>query len=136
MKHEKSCGAVVFTRIAGELRYVLVQARKGHYGFPKGHMEAGETEEQTALREIFEEVHLRPTLIPGFRETTRYRLPHTDNQKQVVFFLAEYRDQEIQHQAAELRQALLVSFDRAMALLQHEDNRRVLTSAHVFLTGQ
>lgn len=47
MTYEKSCGAVVFTRINHEIRYVLVQQLEGFHGFPKGHMEEGETEEQT-----------------------------------------------------------------------------------------
>ena len=50
MAFEKSCGAVVFTRVGGELRYVLAQSLRGHYGFPKGHVEPGETETETALR--------------------------------------------------------------------------------------
>ena len=49
MKYEKSCGAVVFTKINNEIRYVLVQQSEGFHGFPKGHMEDGETEEQTAV---------------------------------------------------------------------------------------
>ena len=44
MKHEKSCGAVVFTCIDGEIKYVLAQSLGGHFGFPKGHVEPGETE--------------------------------------------------------------------------------------------
>ena len=48
MNYEKSCGVVVFTYVASEVRYVLVQSRNGHFGFPKGHTEFGETEEETA----------------------------------------------------------------------------------------
>lgn len=48
MRLERSCGAVVFTRIGGEPRYVLVRSLEGVYGFPKGHMEPGETPEETA----------------------------------------------------------------------------------------
>ena len=65
---EKSCGAVVFTSIGGQRLYVLAQALGGHYDFPKRHLERGETEEQTALREIWEEVGIRPLLYPEFRE--------------------------------------------------------------------
>lgn len=135
MTYEKSCGAVVFTCINGTIKYVLAQALKGHYGFPKGHMEPGETEEETALREIYEEVYLQPSLLQGFRAVSEYRIPHTDIQKQVIFFLGEYRDQEIVYQKAELRQAVLVSFEEAMNLLQHEENKRVLMDAHRFLGG-
>ena len=75
MIQEKSCGAVVFTRCGSKIQYVLVQNRAGIYGFPKGHVEAGETEEQTALREVFEKVGLLVRLLPGFRSEDAYPLP-------------------------------------------------------------
>ena len=99
MNYEYSCGAVVFTRIGGVPHYLLVRAkdqRKGCHGFPKGHMEPGETEEQTALREIFEETGLRVQLLEGFRAVTEYPLPcPPDTRKRVVFFLAEYKNQPV-----------------------------------------
>ena len=55
MIYERSCGAVVFTRINGEVRYLIIKSLTGIYGFPKGHMENGESEEQTAHREVLEE---------------------------------------------------------------------------------
>lgn len=133
MKYEKSCGAVVFTRVGGEIKYVLAQSRLGHFAPPKGHMEAGETEEQTALREVKEEVGLSLTLLDGFREVTEYILPGTDICKQVVFFLGEYTDQPIVMQEAELQSAPLVTYEEAMKLLTHEDSKRILTAAHRFL---
>ena len=47
MNYEYSCGAVVFTHIDGAPHYLLVRAKdqpEGCHGFPKGHMEPGETE--------------------------------------------------------------------------------------------
>ena len=135
MFDEKSCGAVVFTRAGDEIQYVLAQSRGGIYGFPKGHMEAGESEQQTALREIFEEVGLRPTLLDGFRETEEYTLREKNGaSKQVVYFLAEFSDQQIVFQERELRSAPRVNYESAMRLLQHESSRRILTRAHQFLT--
>ena len=136
MKYEKSCGAVVFTRVDGEIKYVLAQALGGHYGFPKGHVEPGETEEETALREVYEEVHLRPALIGGFRVVSEYDIPHIDVHKQVVFFLGEYRDQEIIPQKEELQCSLLLPFREALETLTYEDNRRILAQAHEFLDGK
>ena len=133
MTYEKSCGAVVFTRVGGEIRYVLAHSVKGHYGFPKGHVEQGETETKTALREIFEEVGLKPALLDGFRTVSEYYIPGIDVHKQVVFFLGEYRDQEIVFQKEELQNAVLVSYEQAMQLLNHEDNRKILTAARNFL---
>ncbi len=47
--YESSCGAVIFHDIKGEVRYLLIKnKRSAHWGFPKGHIERGETKEQTA----------------------------------------------------------------------------------------
>ena len=54
MNIEKSCGAVVFTKENERIKYVLIRNLEGIYGFPKGHMEAGETEIETTLREVYE----------------------------------------------------------------------------------
>lgn len=50
MKIEKSCGAVVFTREKGILQYVIIRSPEGFCGFPKGHTEGIESEQETALR--------------------------------------------------------------------------------------
>ena len=134
MKHEKSCGAVVFTRTDKGVKYLLIANLKGIYGFPKGHVEAGETEEQTALREIREETGLRVTLVPGFRAVDEHLIPEKqDTMKQIVYFLAEYEGQEVAYQKEELSGAYLVSYEEAMGMFQFESSRRILTAANHFL---
>lgn len=138
MNYEYSCGAVVFTRIGGQPHYVLVRAKdqpEGCHGFPKGHMEPGETEEQTALREILEETGLRVRLIPGFRAVTEYNLPTPpDTRKRVIFFLAEYEDQTPIPQESELSAITLSPWPQALELTEFADSKRILTDAHEFLT--
>ena len=138
MNYEHSCGAVVFTRIDGAPHYLLVRAKdqpEGCHGFPKGHMEPGETERETALREIFEETGLRVELLEGFRAVTEYPLPTPpDTRKQVVFFLAEYADQQVPVQQSELAGFVLAPFGEALALTEFADSRQILTEAHAFLT--
>lgn len=136
MKHEKSCGVVVYTRVNGEIKYVLAQALGGHYGFPKGHTEEGESEVETAMREVFEEVHLKPTLIPGFRAIEEYDIPSIDVHKQVVFFLGEYHDQKIIFQKEELTGAPLLPYEEALRTLTHKEGKQILRQAHAFLTGR
>ena len=134
MQHEKSCGAVVFTRTEKGVKYLLIANLKGIYGFPKGHVEAGETEEQTALREIREETGLRVTLVPGFRAVDEHLIPEKqDTMKQIVYFLAEYEGQEVAYQKEELSGAYLVSYEEAMGMFQFESSRRILTEANHFL---
>ena len=138
MNYEYSCGAVVFTRIDGVPHYLLVRAKdqpQGCHGFPKGHMEPGETEQETALREIFEETGVRVRLLEGFRAVTEYALPSPpDTCKRVVFFLAEYQDQAVAIQASELAGFVLAPFEEALALTEFADSKQILTEAHAFLT--
>lgn len=140
MNCEYSCGAVVFTRIDGVPHYLLVRAKdqpEGCHGFPKVHMECGETEQETALREISEETGLRVELLEGFRAVTEYPLPTPpDTRKRVVFFLAEYADQQVHIQQSELAGYILAPFDEALALTEFADSRQILTDAHAFLTGK
>ena len=138
MNYEYSCGAVVFTRIDGAPHYLLVRAKdqpEGCHGFPKGHMESGETERETALREILEETGVRVELLEGFRAVTEYPLPTPpDTRKRVVFFLAEYADQQVHIQETELAGYVLAPFDDALALTEFADSKQILTEAHAFLT--
>ena len=131
MNWEKSCGAVVFTKKGGEIRFVIVQEMAGAYSFPKGHMEGNETEEETARREVFEEIGLRPEFLEGFRETDEYDLREKPGtRKRVTYFLAEYRDGPLAPRPGEIRGIQLLTYGEAMKLFEYAGTRRVLTAAY------
>ncbi len=130
---EKSCGAVVFTEQAGDIRYLLVRERAGHYSFPKGHMENGENEHQTAEREIREETGLKVAFIEGFRTVDAFLQRENGNWKEVVYFLAHYEGQIPVHQVSELTGCELLSFEEAKARFSFESQKRVLQEAQAFL---
>ena len=137
MMYEKSCGAVVFTRMNNEIQYLLIRNLTGIYGFPKGHVEQGETEEQTALREVFEEVGLAVKLVSGFRSEDEHPIPQKeDTMKQIVYFLGEYSNQEFTYQIEELTDALLTDYETAMTLFQFDSSKRILTEANNFLLSR
>ena len=136
MKIEKSCGAVVFTQEERVVKYVIIRSPEGFYGYPKGHMEAGETEEQTALREIKEETGLSATLLSGFRTEDSHALVREgrpDVTKHIVYFLAEYDGQALHAQAGEVSAIALMTFDEAMAAFQFESSRRILREAAAYI---
>ena len=137
MTWEKSCGAVVFTIADGQIQYLLAQSLEGVYGFPKGHMEPGETETETALREVLEETNIRATFLDGFRAISEYSLPRKrGTMKQVVYFLGEYHNQQVIHQKEELRGTRLASYEEAIGLLRFEDSKQILTDANWFLLNR
>lgn len=136
MPVEKSCGAVVFTYIDGELKFVIIRSPEGFYGFPKGHVEDGETEEQTALREIFEETGLRVCLIDGFRTEDSHPLireGRPDVIKTIIYFLAEFDGQALRAQESEVSEISLMSYEKAMSSFQFESSKRILSEAFDFL---
>ena len=135
MNWEKSSGAVVFTRRNGQLLYVIVQEKAGACSFPKGHREGNETAMETARREILEETGLRPQFISGFFQQDEYHLSEKPGTwKQVTYFLAEFGDETPIPQEGEIRQIHLVPYEQALQLFCHENNQRILTAAHAFLT--
>ena len=137
MIYEKSCGAVIFTRMNNEIKYLLIRNLGGIYGFPKGHVEQGETEEQTALREVFEEVGLAVKLVSGFRCEDEHPIPQKENtMKQIIYFLGEYSNQEFTYQIEELTDALLTDYETAMTLFQFDSSKRILTEANNFLLSR
>lgn len=131
MNYEKSCGAVLFNDEDGKIKYLIVRSKDGNYGFPKGHMEKGETEKETAIREIYEELKIRPTIIDGFKEETEYQLTDKkDTIKKVTFFLAKYSNQKIIRKEDELTEASLYTYEEALNLLQFENLKHILEKAN------
>ncbi|MBW4061159.1 NUDIX domain-containing protein [Candidatus Saccharibacteria bacterium] len=55
---EYTAGGVVYRRIEDRVEILMIQDRLGRWTIPKGHVEAGESIDQTALREVAEETGL------------------------------------------------------------------------------
>lgn len=133
METEKSCGGIVFAKSEKSIQFLLVQSkRNGHWFFPKGHVENNESEEQTARREIYEEVWLEVVFLPEFRETFSY-IDHTKNvHKTVVFFLCEAIPWVLTI-SDELQDCAWLDYDHAIKQLIHNNAKTTLTKAHDFL---
>ena len=136
MKYEKSCGAVVYRIRTDRLFFLIEHMKLGHTSIPKGHVEAGENERETALREVKEETGLDVALYDDFRTVDEHALAREgrpQDKKTNVYFLAEYRDQELVAQRSEVSEIVLMSFDEAMSCIQYEENRRELSEAEEYL---
>ena len=128
MKYEKSCGAVIF-RKAGDWNVLLIRHTKGrHISFPKGHVEPGETESQTAEREILEETGLRVRVDRRYRAENRYNI-RPDTQKLVVIFAAVTDQEEITPQPEEIAEAFWLPVEAAAERLTYERDRKIMRDA-------
>ena len=130
--YEKSCGAVVFTKDTdGNIKFLLVKGRASNsIGFPKGHVEKGESEAETAIREIYEETSLNVVLYSDFKEEYEYTIGGYI-QKKIICFLAEFngsdkhkiRDREIMEQ-------WLAPYEKAYEMLTFGQAKAILKKAY------
>ncbi|EQB86195.1 8-oxo-dGTP pyrophosphatase MutT (NUDIX family) [Clostridium punense] len=134
MQYEVSSGAVVFTRKDNAIYFVIVKSLEGFYGFPKGHIEGNETEEEAALREIYEEVGIKTQILPGFRTTDEYPISNEkDVIKKIIYFVSEYDNQQLCCQEKELEGVYLMTYEEAMNVFQFESSKRILNEAKEFI---
>jgi len=96
-RDERSAGFLIFHRRPGvappaDLRFLLLDYGR-HWDFAKGHVDPGETDMQTAVRELREETGIREFRpVPDFQQEIVYffrSARHGLIRKTVVFFLAE-----------------------------------------------
>lgn len=129
MLHEKSCGAIVYRKFHGNTEILLIKhINSGHWSFPKGHVENGETEVETARREIKEETSIDVIIDPTFRETVTYS-PKKDTVKVVVYFLAKAKNVDFVPQEDEIAEIRWVDISYAANILSYENDRTIVTKA-------
>lgn len=134
--YERSCGAVVYRFINNELRYLLIKNRRStHWGFPKGHVEKGETSEETAIREVLEETGIHIQIVPQFASKSEYTIQGRV-EKSVVIYLANTRDTQTTIQKEEIEDYIWLNYDRAMETLRFVNDRNILRSAHDYIVEQ
>lgn len=133
MRTEHSAGAVLYTVVIGEPRYVLVTERSGYASLPKGHLEEGETPAQAALREIREETGISAPLTtaePLWQDGYALR---DGGYKRVDYFLARFDGQTPVSCCEDVVAVSLVPFRDAWEALGLPGSRRVLEQAHAMI---
>lgn len=127
--YEKSCGAIVIYRDGDRYKTLLVRNHNGrNYSFPKGHVERGETEHQTAVREVKEETGLDIKIIDSFREVADY-CPFGKIKKRVVFFMAQTMSDKVTIQQEEIDSYIWVDLFEAHHRCTYDNDLRVIRKA-------
>lgn len=124
MKKEKSCGIVVFNKD----KVLIIKHNRGHYGLPKGHVEDGETEYETAIREVKEETNIDAKIIGDFRKIITYS-PKENVIKDVVYFTGIPTTFNTKNQIEEVSEAVFLDLDMAINRITYDDERSVLQEA-------
>lgn len=125
MKKEKSCGTII---IDSNKRVLLIKQKLGWVGFPKGHMEQGETEMETARRETKEETNLNVIVDEKKRYTISY-ITSTQIDKEVVYFRAKPISYSLLPQEAEIAEIMWVDIDEAKQYLSFANLKQLWQNA-------
>jgi 8-oxo-dGTP pyrophosphatase MutT (NUDIX family) len=131
-KEEISAGGVVVRPTGSGTQFLLIRDSYKNWGFPKGHLEAGEQPEAAALREVSEETGLRDLVTRGLIDTIdwhfrfRGRLIH----KVCHFFLMETAESRTSPQRDEgITACRWLPFEGAEELISYGNARDVLRKA-------
>jgi bis(5'-nucleosidyl)-tetraphosphatase len=131
MKQTKSCGIIIFRNSPRE--YLLVeQAFSKLWNFPKGHVNEGESERETALREVFEETGLKVEILDGFRECISFdesKIAH----KTVVMFVGKPLTLDVCIPKDEISNYAWLNYDDALKKIKFENSREMLHKADKFI---
>jgi 8-oxo-dGTP pyrophosphatase MutT (NUDIX family) len=133
---ERSAGAIVIHRSDSAIEYLILHYPAGHWDFPKGNVEKGESDLDAAIREIGEETGLTDLrFINGFKKMIQYYYRRGDQlvRKTVTFYLAESKTKDIKL-SYEHQGYVWLPIQEAMAKVTYQNARNVLKEAYQFLT--
>lgn len=135
-QRETSYGVIPVKKVASQWQVLLIQMNAGHWSFPKGHPELGESALETAQRELFEETHLsisRVLVEDPFEENYQFTKNTNLIHKKVFYFLAEVSGNVIV-QKEEIQAAKWISSIDAVNSLTFLEDKILFKQTLLFLS--
>jgi len=135
---EHSAGAVVYREEGGEYKFLILKYGLGHWDFPKGNVEKGESEIETVKREIAEETGIdQIEIIEGFKEGVGYyyRLKGNLVYKTVNYYLAKTEQKDVKL-SYEHEDYAWVTIDEALKYIKHKNSINVLNKAYQYIKNK
>jgi ADP-ribose pyrophosphatase YjhB (NUDIX family) len=137
---EVSAGGFVLDRTGPTLQAALIarRDRRGRlvWSLPKGHVEEGETAQEAAVREVFEETGIRGRILASLG-TIDFWFMSEDRRihKTVHHYLLEAEDVELSDADPEVAAVAWVALEDVADRLGHADERRLLDLVHAALAS-
>jgi bis(5'-nucleosidyl)-tetraphosphatase len=136
MHNEYSAGAVLFGYFDSEEKeFLLLHYTSGHWDFPKGNVEEGETEIETVKRETYEETGISDiSFVDGFQSPIHYKYKREGRlvHKKVSFYLVEttIRNVKLSDEHINFQWA---NYQAALARVTYKSSKDILILANKFL---
>jgi bis(5'-nucleosidyl)-tetraphosphatase len=140
MKEDIAYGVIVFYiendgNLNCEIQFLILKQIQGHWSFPKGHADKGESKLETALRELEEESGIKDvelisdlpqildeyTIKPGTPEETH---------KVVEFYIGRVKNKDVEMQKGEIFDHKWITNETGNEVFTFDSSRRILKAAY------
>lgn len=134
MQTETSCGAVVWRKKGDKFEFLVLRRSDNKiWEMPKGHLNADESEEDAAKRELEEELGFVDVVFEsGFREIFEYKSSRGVNRK-FILFLAPCQKIKLSKEHDKFE---WISTDELSKYFEYDDIMRIYKSAEEFLKNK
>ena len=134
MKNDQSMGVIVFFRFPRSVKFLLIKHKKGHWSFPKGHADKGETKMEAALRELKEETKVTKIQLLKKRILLRESYKFTNGKgvkilKKVNYFIAEAKNKKVKIDLNEVVNFKWCTFREGLKKITFNESKSVLKKA-------
>jgi 8-oxo-dGTP pyrophosphatase MutT (NUDIX family) len=135
LRNEISCGALVYFIENQDVKFLLLRYSQGHWDFPKGNKEKGETNLETTRREIKEETGISDIVFRDRFEkeiTYNYSRQNEKISKKVIYFLAKTKATNVVL-SSEHTDFVWELYENALKRLTYKNAKEILTQGYNFL---
>jgi bis(5'-nucleosidyl)-tetraphosphatase len=133
---DEAFGIIPILRNDAGYLFLLIQHHAGHWGFPKGHADPGESPLEAAGRELAEETGISDYhILDGMSFLERYSFSRHGKkfEKTVIYYPAFVHSTIVNYQKEEIKAYSWATFEMALSLLSFGGGKRILTDVNRFL---